>query len=91
MIGELCCDGVCGGGRFPQSLGLQREAPPRSERYGVGEEVVRWVAGAHGLPRHLRVPCSLAGVGNGVRVAPPRTLVSSDVGVFGASSACLLV
>ena len=49
------------------------------------------VAGAPQLPRHLRVPCFLEWVGNSVRADPPRTLVSSDAGVFGASSVWLLV
>ena len=48
------------------------------------------MAGALQLPQHLRVLCSLEGVGNGVMVAPTRTLVSSDVGVFGVTSAWLL-
>ena len=42
-------------------------------------------------PRRLpRVPCFPEGVGGVERVAPPLTLASSDVGVFGASSAWLL-
>ena len=53
--------------------------------------VVRAAAGALRLPRHQQVPCSLDGVGDGVRGAPPRALVSSDVGVFGVSSAWILV
>ena len=88
---ELCCDGVGGGGRFPLSRGLQREAPPRSENYDGVSVVVFAAAGALRLPRHQLVRCFLEGVEDGMWVAPPRTLVSSDVGVFGAFSACLWV
>ena len=91
MRSELCCDDVSGGGRFPQRLGLQREAPPRSESYKWVSVVVRGVAGVP-LPLRLPlVPCSPDGVGDVEGVAPPRTLVSSSVGVVGASSASLLV
>ena len=85
-----CCDGVGGGDRFPLSLGLRSEAPTRRESYEGVSVVIRAAAGALRLARHQQVPCSPEVVGNIVRVAPPRTLVSSDVGVFGASSAWLL-
>ena len=88
---ELCCDCVGGVGRVPLSLGLRMEAPPRSGGYGAAWKVVRVVAGVPRLPQHPRVPCSPEGVVGDVRIAPPRTLVSSGVGVFGAFSACLLV
>ena len=88
---ELYCDGVGDGGRFPLSRGLQREAPTRSENCEEVSVVVRGVAGVLRPHRLPRVPCFLEGVGDVKRVAPPRTLVSSSVGVVGASSAWFLV
>ena len=44
VVFELCYDGVSGVARFPRSLGLQREAPPRSESYEGVSVVVRGVA-----------------------------------------------
>ena len=86
---ELCCDGVGGDGRSPLSRGLRREAPPRSENCAGVSVVVLAAAGALRFPRHQLVLCFPEEVENGMWVAPPRTLVSLDVGVFGASSAWL--
>ena len=87
----FCYDGVDVVWIFLRSLGLRRKAPPRSGRY-EGVSVV--VLGVAGVPRHHRlprVPCFPEGVGDVEKVAPPRTLVSSSVGVVGASSAWFFV
>ena len=76
---ELYCDGVGGGGRFQLSRGLQREATPRSENYEGVSVVVLGLAGALRISRHQLVRCFPEGVEDGMLVAPPRTLVSSDV------------
>ena len=88
---ELYCDGVDGGGRFPLSRGLQREAPQRSENCDGVSVVVLGVAGVPRPLRLTRVQCSPDVVGDVERVATPRTLVSSSVGVVGASLASLSV
>ena len=71
--------------------GIAKGGSQRSEGYDGVSVVVRGVAGVPRPLRLWRVPCSPDGVGDVEMVAPPRTLVSSSVGVFGASSASLLV
>ena len=91
VVFELCYDGVSGVARFPRSLGLQREAPTRSESYEGVTVVVRVVAGVLRLLQLSRVPCFPGVVGDALKGASLRGLVSPNVGVFGASAAWVLV